>query len=102
MALLFFCQTYDKTGVFHTGTPPPYGMAGNHFTIAFPGKSMYFPEMHFREMLVQLPWGLARVWEWVLEVHRRMEFSISHMMHQQPHQVVISLSDSLTFLKYRR
>nr|CAH0110623.1 unnamed protein product [Daphnia galeata] len=25
-------NTYDKTGVFHTGTPPPYGMAGNHFT----------------------------------------------------------------------
>ena len=58
MALLFFCQTYDKTGVFHTGTPPPYGMAGNHFT-SISGKKNVFSGNVFPGNVSAAPSGVG-------------------------------------------
>jgi hypothetical protein len=89
--LLFFCQTYDKTGGFHTGTPPPYGMAGNAsaaplgvgVSVGVGGPS---------------PYGAQHMFIPTLAPHQSQH---SHMMHQQLHQVVILLSDSLTFPLYR-
>ena len=58
MALLFFFQTYDKTGVFQTGTPPPYGMAGNHFT-SISGKKNVFSGNAFPGNASAAPLGVG-------------------------------------------
>ncbi len=88
----FFCQTYDKTGGFHTGTPPPYGMAGNASAAPLGvgvsvGVGVGGPS----------PYGAQHMFIPTLAPHQSQH---SHMMHQQLHQVVILLSDSLTFPLY--
>lgn len=72
----FLSQTYDKTGGFHTGTPPPYGLAGNAaplgvgVNVGVGGPS---------------PYGAQQMFIPTLAPHQSQH---SHLMHQQLHQVL--------------
>lgn len=71
-------NTYDKTGGFHTGTPPPYGMAGNASAAPLGvgvsvGVGVGGPS----------PYGAQHMFIPTLAPHQSQH---SHMMHQQLHQ----------------